>query len=134
MEELAERIAEILEAKAGESLVGVSYHTREEVGHVYRSEWGEEKYTEEQVDQIVDELRLESIGYPVHEKRQEESLNATVRIYDEMLDIAIPVNDVEAILFALKRGGDYTLLDLIENVEAEIEASNLESQTDGTAE
>lgn len=102
MEDVAERVRSTLEETVGrEEMVGVSYYDEGEIGHVFRSEWAEEKYEPEQVDEIVRDLQLESLSHGFHEEVQEESLNATVRIYDEMLDIAVPTNETEGILVGL---------------------------------
>lgn len=129
MERLAERVANRLESRAGDALVGVSYYSEREVDHVYRSEWAAEKYTAEQVDDIVGELQLESIGHGVHAEHQEEPLHATIRVYEEMLDVAVPVDSVHAVVFALRREtGGYSLLGLLDAVEEEVEASDVESR------
>lgn len=118
MEQLAERVSAAAQDEFPEAcLVGVSYYDEEQVGHVYRSKWAAEKYEPEQVDEIVNDLRLEAIAFGAHEKRQQEELHATARIYDEMLDISVPITEVEGIVVALDREGAYRTRDVVDLVE-----------------
>lgn len=118
MERLAERVAAALQDEFPEvCLVGVSYYEQEGVGHVYRSDWAAEKYDPEQVDAIVDDLRLEAIAFAAHEQRQEEQLHATARIYDELLDVSIPFSEAEGVVVALDREGAYRTRDVVDLVE-----------------
>lgn len=127
MEQVAKAVSERLREQIGEAnMVGVSYYTAEGVGHVYRSEWAETKYDPAQVDQIVDDLRLEAIGHLALEQRQEQSLHATVRIYDNMLDAAIPVKETEGVAFALTKDGDYSTRDAVAVAEQAIEDAPVE--------
>lgn len=98
-------------------MLGVSYFTGEEVDHVYQSEWATETYEREEVDKIVRDLQLESLGYGAYEQRQKSQLHATVRIYDEMLDITIPINDREGVAVALDLTGDYSIRKIVDRIE-----------------
>lgn len=119
MEELAEQTVAVLREEVGkEAMVGVSYYDQEGVGHVFRSEWAEQRYDPEQVDQIVEELRFEALGHTLHEEYQEENLRATVRVYPELLDVAVPTNETRGIAFALDADEDFHLRDVIDRVEA----------------
>lgn len=118
IEYLSERVSGALQDEFPEAcLVGVSYYEQEGVGHVYRSDWAAEKYEPEQVDEIVEDLRLEAIAFAAHEQRQKEQLHATARIYDELLDISIPVTEMEGIVLALHREGAYRTRDVVDLVE-----------------
>lgn len=130
MEDLAEGVLErVREEFDTGALVGVSYYTNEEVGHVYRSEWAEEKYEPEEVDAIVDDLRLASIGHGAQEQLQAEPLRATIRVYDDVLDIAVPANEVRGVAVALDTEGDYHIREIISVVEEVIETSEGDSPT-----
>ncbi|WP_435096399.1 hypothetical protein [Halarchaeum sp. P4] len=129
MEELAEEVREgICEAVGEEPLVGVSYYTGERVGHVYRSDWAEEKYEPGQVDEIVRDMQLEAIGYGAHEQRQEEQLHATVRIYDDLLDIAVPIDGSQGVGVALDLQGEYSIRKTVALIEETIEESSVASR------
>lgn len=129
MEKLAEQTADKLRDEIGaDNLVGVSYYGRDGVGHVFRSDWAEDKYDPEQVDAIVDELRLEALGHCIYEQRQEQSLHATIRVYDDMLDVAVPVTETEGIAFALDIEGDYSIRSAVECAEEAIEQSDIEQR------
>lgn len=118
MEQLAEQAESILKEEVGvEVMIGVSYYDEEGIGHVFRSDWAEEKYDPEQVNEIVEELRFEALNHVVHEERQEETLHATVRIYDEMLDVAVPTNGTRGVAFALDLDGDFSIRELVSVVE-----------------
>ncbi|GAA0273901.1 hypothetical protein [Halobacterium noricense] len=118
MEELAERTEEVLREEVGEeAMIGVSYYNREGVGHVFRSNWAEQKYDPEQVDEIVEELRFEALGHVVHEEHQEEELRATVRVYQEMLDVAVPTNETHGVAFALDADENFNIREVIDTVE-----------------
>lgn len=118
MQQVAERVTEVIRDEFDEAcLVGVSYYDSDGVGHVYRSDWAEERYDPEAVDAIVDELRLESIGHGVYEKRQRQTLHATARVYDEMLDIAVPTDGTEGVAVALDTDGEYRVREVVSVVE-----------------
>ncbi|GAB3417370.1 hypothetical protein GCM10027435_16110 [Haloparvum alkalitolerans] len=124
MEELAERVLERIKEDIGhEPLVGVSYFTGEEVDHVYQSEWARETFEREQVDQIVRDLQLEALGYGAYERTQESQLHATVRVYEEMLDVVVPVNDREGVAVALELADGYTTREVVTLVEEAIAKS-----------
>ncbi|MGZ0746693.1 hypothetical protein [Haloparvum sp. AD34] len=126
MEQLAERVSGALQDEFTEvCLVGVSYYEQEGVGHVYRSDWATEKYEPEQVDAIVEDLRLEAIAFAAHEQRQEERLHATARVYDEMIDISIPLTEVTGVVVALDREGTYRTRDVVDLVERVAERANV---------
>jgi hypothetical protein len=105
--------------------VGVSYFTGDEVDHVYQSEWATETYDREQVDKIVRDLQLESLGYGAYEQRQQSQLHATVRIYDELLDITVPVNEFEGVAVALDTSGDYEVRNVVEQIEDVVSESHI---------
>ncbi len=118
MEQVAEDVLAFIRDEVGEEpLLGVSYFTGEEVDHVYQSEWATETYEREEVDKIVRDLQLESLGYGAYEQRQKSQLHATVRIYDEMLDITIPINDREGVAVALDLTGDYSIRKIVDRIE-----------------
>ncbi|MFC7166617.1 hypothetical protein [Halospeciosus flavus] len=127
MEELAERVADALREKYGEeTLVGVSYYHEDGVGHVYRSEWAAEKYDPEEVDEIVQDLRFEALGHGAHEQRHREGLHATVRVYDELIDVVVPITEFEGLAFALSNDGEYTVRNVVSLVETVVEESDVE--------
>lgn len=126
MEELAELTVATLRAEVGEeAIVGVSYYDQEGIGHVFRSEWAEQKYAPEQVDEVVEELRFESLGHFLHEKHQQQELRATMRVYQEMLDIAVPTSETSGVAFALDADGDFDVRKVIDSVEKALEESEL---------
>lgn len=132
MEELAERTAAVLRAEVGkEAMVGVSYYDQEGVGHVFRSDWAEQKYDPEQVDEIVEELRFEALGHTLHEEHQEEKLRATVRVYQEMLDVAVPTNETHGVAFALDADEDFDVRDVIDRVEAALPETETTTSVSG---
>ncbi|MEE6208703.1 hypothetical protein U3A55_00830 [Salarchaeum sp. III] len=118
MEEKAEQTATVLRETVGEdAMVGVSYYDEEGVGHVYRSDWAEQKYDPEEVDEIIQELRFESLGYTIHEEKQQQNLRATVRVYKDILDIVIPTNGTQGVGFALDTDAEFSIREVIDTVE-----------------
>lgn len=131
MEQLAERVHDALREEFGEScLVGVSYYDHDEIGHVYRSEWAAEKYEPEQVDAIVEDLRLEALAHGAQEQRQMERLRATTRIYEELLDIVVPVSDVQGVAIALEIDAEYRVRDVIDTVERVVASADVDADVD----
>jgi hypothetical protein len=126
MEALAAQVRDALQTALPDGLVGVSYYDEDGVGHVYRSEWASEKYDPEQVDEVVRDIQLEALGYGSLEARQDQSLHATVRVYDDMLDVALPISQSSGVAFALDRDADYDLRDAIRVAEAVIDNSEQE--------
>lgn len=122
MDELAKEVKRTMKEEIGaENMVGVSYYDEDGVGHVFRSEWAEAKYDPEEVDKIVEDLRFESLGHPVRESYQQERLEATVRIYEEMWDTAIPTNEHTGIVVALDTEADYSIQEVVDRVKQTIE-------------
>jgi hypothetical protein len=126
MEELAEAVRDALQTRLPGGLVGVSYYDEDGVGHVYRSEWAGEKYDPEQVDEVVRDIQLEALGYGSLEARQDQSLHATVRVYDDMLDVALPVSQSSGVAFALDRDADYDLREAVRVAERVVDESAFE--------
>ncbi|MFB6271102.1 MAG: hypothetical protein ABEH83_14250 [Halobacterium sp.] len=126
MDDLAAAVRDALEDGVSRGLVGVSYYDEEGVGHVYRSDWAAEKYEPPQVDAVVRDIQLGALGYGSLEARHEQDLHATVRVYDEMLDVAVPVSQMAGVVFPLDVDGDYALRAVIDRVESVIEESAYE--------
>jgi len=125
MEQLAEEVLTGLRDSIGDAPIqGVSYFDQEGVGHVCL-ESGEGEPDEERVDQIVKDLQLEVIGYGAYEKRQQAQLHATSRIYDDLLDITVPVNGDAGIAVALDIDGDYTVRNVVECIEEIVADSHI---------
>ncbi|MFB6170765.1 MAG: hypothetical protein ABEJ06_06410 [Haloarculaceae archaeon] len=126
MEQLAERVADALEGEVGGALAGVSYYTADGVGHVYRSERAADAYTVEAIDAIVEDLQLEAFGHGAHERRHGQALHATVRIYDDLLDVLVPIDEQSGVAFALFLDGDYRVRYVVERAERLVDASRFE--------
>jgi len=126
MKQVAERVSAAIQETFPEAhLLGVSYYDEDGVGHVYRSDRRAEEYDAERVDEIVEDLRLESISFGAHERRQAATLHATARLYDKMLDISVPVAETEGIVVALHRAGDYRARKVVDLVEEVADDSDL---------
>ncbi|MCD2201879.1 hypothetical protein [Halobacterium sp. KA-6] len=126
MEQLAVQVRDALQAELPGGLIGVSYFDENGVGHVFRSEWAGEKYDPEQVDEVVRDIQLEALGYGSLEDRQDQSLHATVRVYEDMLDVALPISQSSGIAFALDRDADYDLREAIHVAEDVVDESAFE--------
>jgi hypothetical protein len=126
MEQLAAQVRDALQAELPGGLIGVSYFDENGVGHVFRSEWGGEKYDPEQVDEVVRDIQLEALGYGSLEARQDQSLHATVRVYEDMLDVALPISQSSGIAFALDRDAEYDLREAIHVAEGVVDESAFE--------
>ncbi|MCD2198646.1 hypothetical protein LPA44_01835 [Halobacterium sp. KA-4] len=126
MEQLAAQVRDALQAELPGGLIGVSYFDENGVGHVFRSEWAGEKYDPEQVDEVVRDIQLEALGYGSLEARQDQSLHATVRVYEDMLDVALPISQSSGIAFALDRDANYDLREAIHVAEGVVDESAFE--------
>ncbi|WP_435100564.1 hypothetical protein [Halarchaeum sp. P4] len=118
MESLATRVTETLAEEIGEGpLIGVSYYDEDGVGHVFRSEWAAERYDPAEIDEIVEEIRFEGLGQVVHEGTQKERLHATVRVYDDVVNVVVPVEETRGVALALHRDGDYAVRGVVGHIE-----------------
>ncbi|MFB6302500.1 MAG: hypothetical protein ABEH78_06535 [Haloferacaceae archaeon] len=118
MEEMAERTVstlkeavEVEDMVRGELLRRGGRRTRLSLG------LGRIEVRPDQVDEIVRILRLEALSHAVHEEQQEESVHATVRVCDDMLDIAVPTNETTGVAFALDTDGHHSIEAMIDTVE-----------------
>lgn len=126
MEQLAEDVlAELRESIGGEPIEGVSYFDADEVGHVYLESRERGAAEEARVDRIVEDLQLEVIGYGAYEKRQQEQLHATSRIYDDLLDVTVPVNGDEGVAVALDIDGEYSVRNVVDRIERVVADSHV---------
>lgn len=130
MDSVAPAVADALDASLpDDSLLGVSYYDADGTETVYASEHASEAYDVDQVETIVDDLRLESLARGAHEQRHGERLHATARLYDSLLNVVVPLTDAAGIVVGLDVDGAYRTREVVSVVEeAADEASGIERE------
>lgn len=122
MKEAAHKVHRLLEVEAGEALLAVGYVSEAEREAVFISEYIEERYSEEDIEAVLEAAFFESLGGQLQEELHASELHATTRTFDEMTNTVVPLSGRECVTFALAREGEYsyrTLINLIEAVVAD---------------
>lgn len=122
MKEAAQKVHRLLEVEAEEALLAVGYVSEAEREAVFISKYIEERYTEEDVEAVLEAAFFESLGGQLQAELHASELHARTRTFDEMINTVVPLSGRECVAFALAREGEYsyrTLINLIEAVVAD---------------
>ncbi|MDZ7731521.1 MAG: hypothetical protein U5K37_12335 [Natrialbaceae archaeon] len=100
-----DQFSAFLENTFGDRLRSVTYYDQSSVEYVYLRDGVLEAYTEETVDQIVNDLRLESMGKPVEESRfNHGDLQARVSCFENGTEMNFAFGKGEGVVVGLERG------------------------------
>ncbi|MFC6974826.1 hypothetical protein ACFQL1_09255 [Halomicroarcula sp. GCM10025709] len=91
---------------------------------LYRDEAASSQYTASDIRSILEHIQLEAIGTAVYEEYHGEPLHATVRVYDTLVTIAVPVEETIGLVVVVRNDGSYDLHSIIETVENAAYAGN----------
>lgn len=123
--ELAEGISDIATDIVDEELAGVGYYTNQETGITYERGDVQDTYSRADVEEILDSARLESIGKGAYETPHGENLTATIRTYESIANITIPLSEVCGILIAVDYPGDYSYQEILRTINERLDLDEL---------
>jgi hypothetical protein len=104
--------------KSIDAVVGVASYSQDSQSVLYRNEAATASYTREAVLEILDHIRLETIGVPAVESLHDGDLRAFARLYDGLNVVAVPVSDTAGVVVACDPDADGTVHDAVDAVEA----------------
>lgn len=114
----ARELESTLAADFGEALVGLATFENAEYDVVYRDETASSQYTDADIRGILENIQLETVGAPVYEDYHGQTLRATVRVYDALTTVAVPVTDTTGLVVVLQNDSThdpYTAIDTVES-------------------
>jgi hypothetical protein len=101
----------------GETLVGLATYEDGKYDVVYRDEAVSEGYATSDIRAILEHIQLEGIGTSVYEEYHGEELQATVRVYDTLVTIAVPVEETTGFVVVVRNDGETDPYSIVETVE-----------------
>ncbi|WP_123619652.1 hypothetical protein ABSL23_00200 (plasmid) [Halobacterium sp. NMX12-1] len=115
--EIAESLESTLMADLGETLVGLASYEDGEYDVLYRDEAASSQYAASDIRAILEHIQLEAIGTAVYEEYHGESLHATVRVYDTLVTITVPVEETTGLVVVVRNDDKHDPYSIIETVE-----------------
>jgi len=113
---IARRLEATLTADLGETLIGLATYEDGAYDVVYRDEEASSQYSESDVRAILDHIQLEAIGTSVYEDHHGEPLHATVRVYETLVTVAVPVEETTGFVVVVRNDGSHDPYSVIETV------------------
>ena len=104
----------------GETLVGLASYEDGEYDVVYRDEAASAQYTASDIRAILEHIQLEAIGTSVYEEYHGEQLHATVRVYDTLVTIVVPVRETTGLVVVVRNDAAHNPYSIIETVESTV--------------
>ena len=115
--DIAGSLESTLKADLGETLVGLASYEDGEYDVLYRDEAASSQYAASDIRTILEHIQLEAIGTAVYEEYHGESLRATVRVYDTLVTITVPVQETTGLVVVVRNDGTHDPYSIIETVE-----------------
>ncbi|GAA0681483.1 hypothetical protein ACFQDG_03400 [Natronoarchaeum mannanilyticum] len=116
---VANRLESVLNDDLGGTLVGIAFYEDGEYDVAYRDDAASARYTDSDVRAIMTNIQLDAIGAPAYEDHHGEPLRGTVRVYDTLVTVAVPVAETAGIVVVLRNDGSHDPYSVIETVETE---------------
>ncbi|NIC00704.1 hypothetical protein [Halobacterium sp. R2-5] len=101
----------------GETLVGLASYEDGEYDVVYRDEAASAQYTASDIRAILEHIQLEAIGTSVYEDYHGEPLRATVRVYDTLATVVVPVEETTGFVVVVRNDGSHDPYSIVGTVE-----------------
>ena len=115
--DIAGSLESTLKADLGETLVGLASYEDGEYDVLYRDEAASSQYAASDIRAILGHIQLEAIGTAVYEEYHGESLHATVRVYDTLVTITVPVAETTGLVVVVRNDDTHDPYSIIETVE-----------------
>lgn len=122
---LAATVSDIVQEIVGEELAGVGYYTDEETGVIYERDDIRDEYARDDVEEILDSARLESLGKGAYEIPHEEQLTATIRTYESIANVILPVSELNGVVIAVDYPGDCSYQAVLQTISERIDSDEL---------
>lgn len=115
--DIAHTLESTLKDKLGKTLVGLASYEDGEYEVVYRDETTTSQYDVSDIRAILEHIQLEAIGTSVYEDYHGEQLHATIRVYDTLTTVAVPVEGTTGVVVVVRNEGTHSPYSVIEMVE-----------------
>ncbi|RXK50481.1 hypothetical protein [Halorientalis pallida] len=121
---VAERASESLRAEFAGAVLAVGRYSKsadQQARTVYTAAAFERSHGENTSGSVLEDALLETIDRGAYETSHDERLPATVRIYETLVDVVVPLADGKGVVVAVDRETDGEMTDVIETVRDTIE-------------
>jgi hypothetical protein len=115
--DVASSLEPTLKRRLGESLVGLASYEDGEYDVLYLDEAASSQYATSDIRAILEHIQLEAIGTPVYEEFHGEPLHGTIRLYDTLVTIAVPVGETTGLVVVVRNEGSHDPYAIVETVE-----------------
>gem|GEM_PF-2410737 len=114
---VAEGLESTLAENLGETLVGIATFDDDEYDVVYRDDAVSAQYSDSDVRAILEHIQLDAIGAAAYEDHHGQSLDATVRVYDTLVTVSVPVTEAAGVVVVLRADGSHDPYSVVEAVQ-----------------
>lgn len=114
---VAQGLESTLAADLGETLVGIAAFEDDEYDVVYRDDAVASQYADSDVRAILENIQLDAIGAAAYEDHHGQALHATVRVYDTLSTVTVPVTETAGLVVVLRNDGAHDPYAVVETVE-----------------
>ncbi|MFC6987811.1 hypothetical protein ACFQJD_01960 [Haloplanus sp. GCM10025708] len=101
----------------GETLVGIAAYESGEYSVQYRDDAASAQYTTSDITAILENIQLEGIGIRAYEEYHGQSLRATVRVFEEIITVVVPVTETSGLVVVLRNDEVHDPYEVIQAVE-----------------
>lgn len=118
---VAHELAEYLEQRAGDSLRAVGHYSTDNYEIVYLRDDVREQYSDDKIEEIVEDLRWESFAKPTQERQYRlGSLTCSIQAFEEGVVMHFPYDDNRGTLISLAPGAARQLMGFIDDCLSQI--------------
>ena len=123
----AHELAEYLEQRAGESLRAVGHYSADDYEIVQLRDDVREQYSDDEIGEIVEELRWESFAKPTQERQYRlGGLTCSIQTFEDGVVMHFPYDDQHGTLVSLDPGAARQLMQFIDDCLTRIERAQSE--------
>lgn len=124
---VARELAEYLKQRAGDSLRVVGHYSTDDYEIVYLRDDVREQYSDDEIEEIVEDLRWESFAKPSQERQYRlGSLTCTSQASEEGVMMHFPYDDRYGTLVSLDPGATRQLMQFIDDCPTRIDQAQTE--------
>lgn len=107
---VSEELMDFLREETGQFLRSVIHYTSDDYEILYLREDIESEYQDGDIEQVINNLRMESIDTPRQEQMYVHGrLGSTIRVFEDAVEIHLPHDDYEGTAIALDPEATYAL-------------------------
>lgn len=114
---LQRRVLRTLSYETDPSIIGIAQYSHETYTVCYRDGTATADYTQTDIETILEQLQLDTIGTPAIEELHDSTLRAFVRLYEDINTIVVPTDTTSGVVIAHQPDRDRSVAELVDRIE-----------------